>query len=86
MGAVTLSVADASVREGPGDVRLRFKITLSPAVSWPVWVDVATSDGSAEAGEDYAWVDQEVYFPSGTTSKTVSVRVFDDAINEGNEN
>ena len=83
-GAPGLSVADARVSEGPG-AQLGFRITLSRAVSWRVWVDVATSDDSAKAGEDYAWVDQGVYFPSGTTSKTVRVLVFDDEVDEGSE-
>ena len=83
-GPATLSVADATVEEGP-DAELAFVITLSRAVSQAVTVDFATSDGSAEAGADYTAKSETVTFAAGATSKTVNVAVIDDAVNEGNE-
>ena len=83
-GPATLSVADATVEEGPG-AELAFVITLSRAVSQAVTVDFATSDGSATAGTDYTAKSETVTFAAGTVSKTVNVAVLDDDIDEGDE-
>ena len=83
-GPATLSVADATVEEGP-DAELAFVITLSRAASQIVTVDFATSNDSATAGEDYTAKSETVTFPVGTVSKRVNVAVIDDAVNEGNE-
>ena len=83
-GPATLSVADATVEEGPG-AELAFVITLSRAVSQAVTVDFATSDGSATAGVDYTAKSETVTFAAGTISKTVNVAVLDDDHDEGDE-
>ena len=83
-GLATLSVADATVEEGP-DVKLAFVITLSRALSQAVTVDFATSDGSALAGVDYTAKSETVTFAAGTTSKTVYVPVIDDNHDEDSE-
>ena len=83
-GPATLSVADATVEEGP-EAALAFDITLSRAVSQAVTVDFATSDGSAKAGTDYTAKSETVTFAAGATSKTVNVAVIDDDHNEGDE-
>ena len=51
-GPVGVSVADARVEERAGAVPA-FAVTLSRAASRAASVDYATSDGSAQAGEDY---------------------------------
>ena len=83
-GPATLSVADATVEEGP-DAELAFVVTLSRAVSQAVTVDFATSDGSATAGNDYEAKSETVTFAAGTVSKTVNVAVLDDDLDEGDE-
>ena len=84
MGPPSLGVADASVTEAEG-ATLDFAVTMSRAASETVTVDWATSDGSAEAGSDYTADSGTLTFKAGETSKTVSVSVLDDAVNEGNE-
>ena len=83
-GPPGLAVADATVQEAPG-ANLAFVVTLSRAASGAVSVDYATSDDSATAGADYTETSGALTFASGETSKTVSVPVLDDAVDEGNE-
>ena len=79
-----LSVADASVDEGPG-ATLDFVVTLSGPSGEAVTVDYATSDGTATAGSDYTATSGTLTFASGETGKTVSVSVLDDAHDDGGE-
>ena len=81
---VTVSVADAKVREAPG-AKLEFAVTLNEAASVEVKVDYRTADGSARAGSDYTATSGTLTFRAGETEKTVSVPVLDDAHDEGNE-
>ena len=79
-----LSVADASVNEGPG-ATLAFAVTLDRPRDRTVLVRYATSDGTATQGEDYTGVSGTLRFAPGDISKTVSVTVLDDAHDEGSE-
>ena len=83
-GPVTLSVADAQGEEGT-DETIGFAVSLSRAASGTVTVDYATADGTATAGEDYSSTSGTLTFAAGETSKTVSVPVLDDLIDEGEE-
>ena len=79
-----ISVADASATEGP-TATADFTVTLAPAASEDVSVDYATADGTAVAGDDYTSVTGTVTFAPGETSKTVPVRVLDDAVEDAGE-
>ena len=46
-------------------------------------VDYATGSGTATAGSDYTSTSGTLTFAAGETSKTVSVPVLADAVNEG---
>ena len=81
-GPASLSVADASVQEGP-NAALDFVVTLSRARHEATTVDYATSDGTATAGSDYTADSGTLSFAIGETEKTVSVAVLDDAHDEG---
>ena len=87
-GPAALSVADASVTEGPGAV-LEFAVTLDRARHAAVTVDYATSDGrspgGAVAGSDYTAASGTLTFAAGETGKTVPVAVLDDSHDEGSE-
>ena len=83
-GPAVLSVADAEAHEGEATA-VEFAVTLSRAPSRPVTVDYATADGTATAGEDYTATSGTLTFAAGETSKTVSVPLLDDAIDEGRE-
>ena len=80
-----VSVADARVREAPGAV-LVFAVTLDRASAWvPVSVDYRTFGWTADVNADYTAVSGTLTFAPGETSKTVRVRVLDDAHDEGEE-
>ena len=83
-GPVTVSVADARVREAAG-ATLDFAVSLSRAAPGPVSVTWATADGTARAGSDYRARKGKLRFAPGETEKTVSVPVLDDAHDEGEE-
>ena len=83
-GPAGLSVADATVLEGPG-AALAFAVTLDRSTSADVQVDYATRDGTAQAGSDYTAASGTLNFAPGETAKTVTVAVLDDAHDEGSE-
>ena len=83
-GPVAISVADARVEEGP-NAALEFAVTLDRARHQEVRVDYATEDGTAAAGDDYTGTAGTLVFAAGETAKTVTVRVLDDAHDEGEE-
>ncbi len=79
-----LSVADAEATE-EDDAALGFVVTLNPAAARTVTVDYATSDGTATAGDDYTATSGKLTFAVGDTSKTVSVPIADDSVDDGGE-
>ncbi len=79
-----LSVADAEAIEGD-DTTLDFTVTLSPPVSGTVTVAYATSDGTATAGSDYTSTSGTLTFSSNETTKTVSVPILDDTVEDHGE-
>ena len=79
-----ISVADTAATEGP-TATADFVVTLDPAASEAVSVDYETGDGTAVAGEDYTNVTGTVIFAAGETTKTVSVRVLDDDVEDAGE-
>ena len=79
-----ITVADAEVDEGPGAV-LEFVVSLSEAAPYRVKVDYETEDRTATAGLDYTAVSGQLIFGRGETSKTVSVPVLDDDLDDDGE-
>ena len=88
LGPPSLSVADARVEEA-ADATLDFEVTMSRASVSTVTVDYATSDGTgsngAVAGVDYTAASGTLTFAPGEMAKTVSVAVFEDTHDEGEE-
>ena len=82
-GPAALSVADATANESDGSIA--FAVTLDRAASGEVTVDWATANGSATAGEDYTAGSGTLTFAAGERSKTVSVALLDDAVDDGGE-
>ena len=80
----TVSIADGSGKEGD-DNSVDFTVTLDEAATDTVTVDYATSDGTADAGDDYTAKSGTLSFSAGTTSKTISVSIADDIENETDE-
>ncbi len=80
----TLSVTDVTVGEGDG--MANFQVTLNPASTDVVTVEISTTDGTATAPGDYtALSPSTVTFNPGVTSIPVSVTIIDDAAGEGQE-
>ena len=88
-GTASLSVANASVAEGnSGEADLTFTVSLSPAAGHAVTVDWATSKetgDTATPGTDYTAGSGTLSFAAGDTSKTVTVKVTGDQVDEANE-
>ena len=80
----TVSIAGGSGKEGD-DEEIDFTVTLDEAASGTVTVDYATSDGTADAGDDYTAKSGTLSFSAGQTSKTISVSIEDDIENESDE-
>ena len=84
--APTLSVNDVSVVEGnAGTTNATFTVSLSAPSGRAVTVDYATADGTAQAPLDYLATNGTLNFAPGQTSKTVTVLVNGDLLDEGNE-
>ena len=84
-GPSLFSVADAMVEEAEG-AALVFTVTLSRArYHHASWVSYATADGTATAGSDYTATSGTLRFAAGVTTRTVRVKVLDDAHDEGDE-
>lgn len=82
----TLSINDVSITEGDsGTSSLMFTVTLSAASNLTVTVNFATADFTATAGVDYQAATGGLIFNPGQTTKTVSVTVTGDALNEEDE-
>ena len=83
----TISISDAATSEGHGGSKLvNFTVSLSATSGSPVGFDVASENGTAVAGSDYAAValaGQSI--PAGQTSANVSVTINGDTAVEGNE-
>jgi len=85
-GSPSLSIDDISITEGyKGSKSAIFAIELNPAASKVVTVKYKTMNDSAEAGLDYTATNGTITFPIGIKSKTVSISVLGDKIDEGEE-
>ena len=88
-GTASLSVANASVTEGDsGEADLTFTVSLSPAAGHAVTVAWATSKETGDTavpGTDYTAGSGTLSFAAGATSKTVTVKVTGDQVDEANE-
>ena len=77
---------DVTVTEGNGSsVNAVFTVSLSSASGQSVSVDYATADGSAIAGADYAAAAGRPRLQPGQTTRTITVTVSGDALDEIDE-
>ena len=77
------SVANVEARES--DEEMDFTITLSESVSADVSVLYGTKDGSAAAGSDYTETRGWAELLGGETTKTITVPIIDDDVDERKE-
>ena len=84
--APSISIDDVSVTEGnTGSANVSLTVSLSNASGYTVTVNYATANGTALSGSDYTAASGTLSFSAGQTTKTVSVAVLGDTINEPNE-
>jgi len=79
---VRFDKASSVVSEGAGSVNLVLR--LSKAASWPVTVYCSAS-GSATPGSDYGALPATVTFSAAQTTKTISVKIINDTMDEPDE-
>ena len=83
---VSIATSDCSVLEGDaGQVSCTFTVSLSTASSQTVSLAYATADSTAVAGQDYVAASGTLTFPPSTTTRTVSIAVIGDLMDEANE-
>ncbi|MBI5565053.1 MAG: hypothetical protein HY870_09165 [Chloroflexi bacterium] len=83
-GLSALSIADQSILEGnSGSKAMSFVVTLSPASASIVTVTYATVAGTATAGGDYTTTNGTLVFQPGQISKTISINILGDTVDEG---
>ena len=80
---VSLSASSNTVNEN-GDA-LSLTVSLSEASGKPVTVDYETADGTALSGSDYTAVSGTLNFAAGQKSKSISISITNDSIDEDNE-
>ncbi len=83
-----LTIDSPSVTEGDsGSANLVFTVTLDPASSSQVTVNYARTGGTATSGTDFTALaaSTTLTFAANETSKTITVSVTGDTINEANE-
>ncbi|MET0551640.1 MAG: Calx-beta domain-containing protein, partial [Vicinamibacteria bacterium] len=77
------SIADRTQAENAGPAV--FTVTLSPAATQQATLQYATAPGTATAGADYVAATGTVTFPPGQSSRTVSIPLVNDALDEDDE-
>ncbi|NTU63816.1 MAG: hypothetical protein HGB05_10550, partial [Chloroflexi bacterium] len=83
-GLSALSIADQSILEGnSGSKSMPFVVTLSPASASSVTVTYATVAGTASPGSDYTAANNALVFQPGQISRTLSISVLGDTVDEG---
>ena len=83
-GAIALSSATYTKNEIAGSVSIT--ATRTGGSDGVVGVSYATSNGTATAGSDYTAASGTLSWADGdSTSKTITITIFDDAVYEGNE-
>ncbi|HEX8296047.1 MAG TPA: Ig-like domain-containing protein [Chthoniobacteraceae bacterium] len=79
----TFSIDDVTRNEDGATAT--FTVTLSAASGLVTSVDFASGNATAFAGTDYTTTSGTVSFPAGTTTRSITVQILDDAIFENSE-
>ncbi|QLE59736.1 hypothetical protein FD725_29340 (plasmid) [Nostoc sp. TCL26-01] len=83
----SITIGDRTITEGhSGTQILNFTVSLNSASQKTISVKYDTANGTATAGSDYTATSGTITFAPGETTKTVSVQVIGDRLDEQNEN
>lgn len=83
---IALSINDVSLAEGSsGTKNMAFTVKLAAPSAQTVTVQYATVNGTATAPADYNTTNGTLSFAPGEVSKTITVPIVGDALNEANE-
>ena len=83
-GLPKLTIDDQTLLEGNSGIKMMsFEVTLSPASASVVTVDYTTIPGTALAGSDYNTASDTLTFQPNEISKTVSIDILGDIVDEG---
>lgn len=86
-GQPSIFINSTSILEGnSGSVQAVFTLTLSSPALQKITVNYSTSDGFAHSGSDYESASGQASFTAGTSTTTISVKIFGDTAEEGTEN
>ena len=80
-----LSFQSNNITVNEDDSQATVSVLLSQASTDTVTVDYATSDNTAEAGDDYTETSGTLTFAAGETSKTVTITLLNDGVYEDSE-
>lgn len=84
--APTLSITDAEIVEGDiGTTQLLFDVSLSSMPTYPVVVDFATQNGTAENATDFTAQQGQLTFSEMTTFIQIAIEIIGDLEVESNE-
>lgn len=81
----SLSINDASITEGNSATTIDFTVSLSAPSDQLIAVNYSTVNGSASSGSDYTATSGSLFFLPGETTKTITVPVLGETLNESNE-
>jgi hypothetical protein len=81
----TLSINDVTVTEGDAGTTAAIFTVTKANTAQPVTVDFATANGTATAGSDYTANSGTLTFTGAETTKTITVNVTGDTVDEPNE-
>jgi hypothetical protein len=80
---ISFSSASYSYRENAKNANMQ--VTLTTSSSAEVRINYQVTGGTASAGSDFSLANGELVFPSGTTSKNISVNLVNDKVKEPDE-
>lgn len=83
-GSFRLTASTYSVNENDGN--LTIGVVRVGGATGQATINYAVTPGTATAGQDYTPISGTLVFGDGSTSKTLTLQILDDALVEGNEN
>jgi hypothetical protein len=84
-GGIPVQFSEATYSVSEAGPTAKITVTRTMGIDKSVSVNYATSDGTATAGKDYKTTSGTLTFKAGQTSKTFTIPIINDTLNEQNE-